>query len=263
MNTMEATKINLAWFSATYTTRRIVRLIGEQLSPETIAEYDLTQNAVDDEVVIPESELLIVGVPVYAGRVPAKALSGLTRLRGNRTPAIIVAVYGNRNYDDALLELKDIVVARGFRVISAGTFVAQHSIFPQVGYNRPDERDKSAIADFARKSTELLTGLQGKDGGEIVVKGNHPYKTSGKIPLRPHGNHRCNECGMCVKLCPVQAIPSPAPKKTNKALCISCGRCIVVCPQHARHFGGLLYKMAGRKFAKANSIRKEPECFYI
>ena len=257
---MELNKINLAWFSATYTTRRIVRLIGEQFRPVGAEEYDLTNDDSNGPIEIPATELLVVGVPVYAGRVPAAALSALDRLKGDGTPAIIVAVYGNRDYDDALLELKDIIEANRFRVVSAAAFVAQHSIFPQVGYNRPDERDKSVIREFTAKTTDILNELP--NVAEIEVKGNRPYKTPGKIPLRPKGDSNCNACGICVELCITGAIQVDKPRRTNKVKCISCGRCIVVCPKHARHFGGLLYKIAGRKFEKAYSARKEPECFY-
>ena len=49
--------------------------------------------------------LSIIGVPVYGGRVPVEAISRLQRLKANNTPAVIVVVYGNRDYNDAILEL--------------------------------------------------------------------------------------------------------------------------------------------------------------
>lgn len=35
------------------------------------------------------------------------------------TPAIAVCVYGNRDYDDALIELKDAIEANGFKTVAA------------------------------------------------------------------------------------------------------------------------------------------------
>jgi len=259
---MEILNIKLVYFSATYTTRKIVRLIAKGMNKE-VAEHDITQSVPETDLICGKEELLIVGMPVYAGRIPVHAHEALCKFKGNNTPAVIVCVYGNRDYDDSLLEIKDIVEENGFKVISAGAFIAQHSIFPAVGSRRPDDEDIRKIETFIEKSLNniehikdisLLAGLE--------VKGNRPYKTPGKIPLRPKGNRKCNECGICVKLCPEQAIPESTPRKTNKELCISCGRCIVVCPQKARHFGGLLYKIAGNKFTKANAARKEPECFF-
>ena len=104
-------------------------------------EYDITRSAPGAEVTMGDGDLLVVGMPVYSGRIPASALPALRKFRGNGTPAVVVCVYGNRDYDDALLELTDVVGENGFRVAAAAAFVAAHSIFPQVGTNRPDEED--------------------------------------------------------------------------------------------------------------------------
>ncbi len=258
---MKTSSLNLVYFSATYTTRKVVRLIAGQISDTTV-EYDITQTTLENDIVSDDQGLLIVGMPVYAGRIPDKAVNALNKFKGKGTPAIIVCVYGNRDYDDALLELKDMIESNGFRVISAGAFIARHAIFPAVGMNRPDEEDMKLIKEFAGKSAAILQSMTDINSlPEIHVKGNRPYKIPGKIPLQPKGNKKCNECGTCVKLCPGQAIPENTPRKTDKTKCIACGRCIVVCPQHARHFGGILYKLAGNKFVKANFSRKEPKIF--
>jgi len=259
---MEILKVKLVYFSATYTTRKIVRLISEEFGLET-EEFDITQSIAVKDIVCEKKELLIVGMPVYAGRIPVDAQVALNRFKGSDTPAIVVSVYGNRDYDDALLETKNIIEGNGFKVISAGAFIAQHSIFPSVGTGRPDNDDILKIRTFANDSIQFLhslTDITSFNG--LRVKGHEPYKTPGKIPLKPKGNRKCISCGICVKLCPEGAIPENAPKKTIGGKCISCGRCIVVCPQNARHFRGLLYKIAGNKFTKANLARKEPEWFY-
>lgn len=251
-----------AYFSATYTTRSIVRLIAGGIAPQS-QEYDITM-PFDGEVSVDGGSVFVVGVPVYAGRVPAAALRALERFRGNDTTAVAVAVYGNRDYDDALLELTQTLEGNGFRVVSAGAFIARHSIFPQVAGDRPDEQDKAAVREFAAKTAELLAGLDDVRSAPLLhVPGSFPYKVPGGIPLKPVGNRRCDGCGTCVRLCPAGAIPAAAPRTTDGERCIACGRCIVVCPQRARHFGGLLYRMASKKFIKANSGRKEPETFYI
>lgn len=258
---MEISAIKLVYFSATYTTRKVVRLIAKEIGKET-TEYDITQVTPEADITFDKNNLLVIGMPVYAGRIPANTIPAINRFKGDNTPAIIVCIYGNRDYDDALLELKNIVEENGFRVVSAGAFIAQHSIFPTVGTNRPDEEDKRQIKSFANQTIEHLQSITDiTTYPDIEVKGNNPYKTPGKVPLIPKGSRMCDQCGTCVKRCPSQAIPADHPRKTNKETCISCGRCIVVCPQKARHFGGLLYKIAGKKFTKANSMRKEPECF--
>ena len=254
----------MVWFSATGTTKQIVRFIADRFAAESVMKHDITKSKTDEDIRIGSNDLLIVGMPVYAGRVPDIAVKALNKFKGDKTPAVMTCVYGNRDYDDALLELKNILQANGFSIVSAGAFIAQHSIFPAVGASRPDEKDKETITAFGEKSAALIASLEHTNNlPDINVKGNYPYKQPGKIPLTPKADKKCNKCGSCVTLCPTDAIPEFNPRITFGMKCNACARCIAVCPQQARHFGGLLYKIAGRKFTKANSARKEPETVYV
>ena len=250
-------KITTLYFSATYTTKRVVEAIAKNLSNE-VTTYDITNDSATDEVAIPSDELLVVGVPVYAGRVPAMAVERLRRFRGNNTPAVAVAVYGNRHYDDAVLELHDIVSERGFRTVAAGAFVAQHSIFPKVGASRPDAEDFADIKVFAKRVLELLTG----NFGEISLPGNRPYKVPGGIPIWPTASRRCMACGLCARLCPTGAIDPASPKGVDKTRCIKCGRCVAVCPTKSRRFYGIKYSLAAARFNSTFTTRRANEVWY-
>ena len=250
-------KITTIYFSATYTTRRVVEAVAANLSNE-VAAYDITNDASTEEIAILADELVVVGVPVYAGRVPAMAAERLRRFKGNDTPAVVVAVYGNRHYDDAVLELHDMMTACGFRTVSAGAFVAQHSIFPKVGKARPNAEDMADIKTFAAKSAELVaTGF-----GEIDLPGNRPYKVPGGIPIWPTASKKCSACGACARLCPTGAIDPASPKGVDKTKCIKCGRCIVVCPTKARRFYGIKYSLAAARFNTAFATRRENEMWF-
>lgn len=122
----------------------------KQLGYDSI-EYDITDNNPKETILLRSDELLVVGVPVYSGRVPEMAIERLNRIKGSDTPAIIVCVYGNRDFDDALIELKDIVRTNGFIPLSGAAVIAQHSMLPQIAENRPDEKDMLLIDDFAAK----------------------------------------------------------------------------------------------------------------
>ena len=253
-------KITTVYFSATYTTHRIVGHLAKRLSEE-VTECDITQNGPSGEILIPKDELLIVGIPVYAGRVPAMAVERIRQFKGRGTPAIAVAVYGNRDYDDALLELSDLLAENGFQVISAGAFIAQHCIFPKVGAQRPDADDYQQINVFADESNKILNKHLEKLL-PIHIPGNRPYKIPGSIPIYPSGSNTCKECGKCAELCPAGAIPKDNPKTTDEEKCIKCGRCIVVCPTKSRQFRGMKYTMASIKFNTAYKERREPEMFF-
>lgn len=250
-------KVTTLYFSATYTTKRVVEAVAAGISDEVVT-YDITNDTNTATVVVPHDEVLVVGVPVYAGRVPAMAVERLQRFKGNGTPAVVVAVYGNRHYDDAVLELHDIMTSCGFRIVAAGAFIAQHSIFPKVGKARPDGADMAEIKEFAAKAVCLLADKF----GDINIPGNRPYKVPGGIPIWPTASRRCTACGACARLCPTGAIDPASPKGVDKTKCIKCGRCIVVCPAKARRFYGIKYSLAAARFNSAFVARRDNEMWF-
>lgn len=259
---MKYNKVNLIYFSATNTTKTVMEYIAQGLGIDNIVSYNITKGQAE-EISFNENDIVVFGMPVYSGRIPQLTIEYLNKFKGNKTPAIIACVYGNRDYDDALLELKDIVTTNNFTIISAGAFIGQHSIFPATGNNRPDDNDKKDVIAFGHSSMEMLkNNTEISTIPEISVKGNFPYKEIKPVPLKPEGNRHCDNCGKCVRECPAHAIDINHPRKTDKLLCISCARCIYVCPQKARSFRGLLYMLVSKKFNKAYSVRKESEVYF-
>lgn len=203
-------------------------------------------------------EIAVVAAPVFFGRIPEIVARKLRDVKGDSTPAIAMVVYGNRDYEDALIELADLLTANGFVIYGAGAFVGRHSIYPGIAKERPDEEDEKILRAFALHCAENI-----KKGGPLAasIKGNRPYRPYGRIPFYPKGDSRCTACGTCVETCPVRAIPKDAPRRTDKALCINCTACIHVCPVGARSYGGLLYHLGGMKIKKACSGYRTPEFF--
>lgn len=252
---MNVNKLNLYYFSATGTTARVVTRMGEAVGSAEKEVCDLLKTD-PGERFIPNDELLICGMPVYSGRMPALARERMMRVKGDRTPALITCVYGNRDFDDALIELKDLLERNGFRVIKASAFIGEHSIFNAVGRGRPDASDLELAASFAREGAELAFDPEYKQIAQI--RGNFPYRPVKSIPLTPKTSRKCHKCGKCVRECPVGAIDAADPRQTDKEKCIRCAHCISVCPRGAKRFGGLLYWLASRSFIKKYQTRQEP-----
>ena len=262
---MKTGKVVLVYFTATDTTLKVMNSVVEQLDADVIMEFNVTTGIIGnpEEVNLSENDVLLVGAPVYSGRIPEIAAREFAKFKGKNTPAVIAAVYGNRAYDDALLELADLVKENGFNPVAAGAFVAEHSIFPQVATNRPDTQDIEKIEAFGRDCKALLESIEDINAvPELEIPGNRPYKEAKRPALHPVANDNCVACGQCVDECPAGAISCEDPRITNFDLCISCGRCIGLCPNGGRGYEGDMYMMGGAKFAQANGARKEPEFFF-
>lgn len=250
-------------FSATGTTRKCVEKVCSGLGMKPVSELNLADNLKTEFPEFMTDDVVVVGVPVYGGRIPAVVADALSHLKGNGAAAIALVVYGNRDYDDALLELTDILTDRNLHVVGAGAFIGQHSIFPKVGASRPDRSDEQCLIRFGK---ECMTAISERRCGSEVpyIKGRRPYKQSAGIVLAPEAKEPdCVKCGACARKCPVGAISVEAPWITDTAKCISCGRCITICSQKARKHSGLRYSIFGAIFKACFSKRKEPEWIVV
>lgn len=174
---MRTTNTRCFFYSVKGTTEKLVREMGETLGNATYAS--LTKESVEKSFGV--DDLVIVGAPVYGGRIPQNLAKRLEKLHGNKTPAVAVVVYGNRAYEDALLELKNILSAQNFVVIAALVFVAEHSLAPTVATGRPNSRDLEIAQSYAAKITEKLVNLESFAGADMFqVPGNFPYMKPSK-----------------------------------------------------------------------------------
>jgi NAD-dependent dihydropyrimidine dehydrogenase PreA subunit/flavodoxin len=268
-------KMNAMYFSATGTTEKVVIGIANKISENidkkiTINSIDFTLLEARKNVIsFTEEDLVIIGVPVIAGRVPNVLLKYLNTITGNGALAISVVVYGNRNYDDALIELKDILELNGFKVIAGGAFIGEHSFSKTLAQNRPDEQDMAIVGDFARQIYKKIT-TQDKIQ-TVVVTGNRPYrdyykpkdKNGSPVDIRkvvPKTNSNCTDCKLCASVCPMGSIAAEDVSKII-GICIKCCACIKKCLAQAKYFDDERYLRHKDELEIAFVFRRGPELF--
>ena len=240
-------------FSPTGGTEKVADIIGKHWD-ENPAKIDLSDAAADfSKCEITGQDMVVLAMPSFGGRASAVAIERLKRIHGNGASCLLICVYGNRAYEDTLVEMEDAAKECGFQATAAISAVAEHSIMPQYATGRPDEADRKQLIDFADQ-------IAGKTGPVSTIPGNRPYKKAGGAGLVPKPDKSCVKCGSCAKTCPVQAI-DPAQFIADSKKCISCMRCVKRCPQNARKVNGMMVSAAALAIKKACSVRKENELF--
>ena len=235
-------KMEVYYFSPTGGTKKVSDIFAAAVGKDAVW-HDLGDKQTPTKQ--PQGELIIVAAPVFAGRIPSVVREKIKTLAGEGKQAVTIAVYGNRAYEDALLEMNDILIQGGFTVIASAAFVAQHSIVPEVGAGRPDAEDIKEIRAFA-EAVKNSTSAE-----NVHVPGNRLSLPS------------CTACGACAKICPTDAIAIVDGKMaTDAAKCILCMACIHACPKQARILPPSLQQKTDNMLAAFKAVRNKNETFF-
>jgi len=265
---MEIQSLKLVYFSPTGTTKTIIEGIARGINHNRVEEIYITKpEARKKQLQALENELLVVGVPVYGGRVPAVAIDWLYTIKANRTPAVCIVVYGNREFDDALLELKDTLVKRDCVPVACAAFIGEHSfsnVETPIAAARPDMNDIKHAELFGEKVKQKLLSIESVNHvSEITVPGNYPYKEFKAWVLDFIAvNEQCSRCGVCAQGCPVGAIDLENSALVDQEKCILCCACIKSCPENARTVKTGTIKDLALRLSQMCQKRKEPRFFF-
>ena len=266
---MKIQSLKLVCFSPTGTTKAIIHGIARGMDQYNAEIIDVTKpDARKKQLQTSENEILVVGVPVYMGRVPAIVTEWLQTVKAQNTPAVFVVVYGNRAFENALIELKDLLTKCGCKAIAGAAYIGEHSFSGSelpTAKDRPDADDLSHAELFGRKIQEKLRTVSSTGHiPDINIPGNYPYggvTNLWSVDFIAVGNE-CTQCGICALGCPVGAIDSENSNLIDKEKCITCCACIKNCPQKARTMKTGLVKDAAIRLNKLYKERKEPELFF-
>lgn len=261
---MKYNKVQSIYFSPTNTTQTIVRELASSTQLDVMDDIDITFPSDSDSDILIKDTLLFIGVPVYGGRVAPVALKRLKRIKGKNSPCVIVVVYGNRDYDDALLELRNEVTKLGFTPIAASAFIGEHSYSTEkypIASSRPDKNDILIAHNFGNEVVKCLNIISSlEEVSEIKVKGNYPYKEYNPSPSTPQTDEKlCTQCGYCISICPMECIKIEDEIVSDPNCCIKCCACVKKCPNNARVFNSPYSQLLSTKCV----IPKEPDVYFL
>ena len=273
---MEIHSIAAVYFSATGTTKTVLERMARRAAdalqvPHRTVDFTLPESRNSHTVFQPD-ELVLFGVPVYAGRIPNVLLPFVkSGFSGQRTPTVPIVLYGNRNYDDALIELRDVLQDNGFCTIAAGAFIGEHSFSRILAAGRPDAEDLCITDQLTDTVVERVKTMAEPPEEPIPVRGCspiRPYYTprdrAGNpvniLKVKPKTSEDCVLCGTCAAVCPMGSIRPEAPAEVA-GICIKCGACVKSCPAGAKYYDDERYLYHQHELEEGFARRAQPECF--
>jgi len=262
-------RIGILYFSPTGTTKKVCAAVARGMGARDFQVFDITLPAIrasimnNTKTVFENIDHLIVGAPVYSGKLPLQVLECLRAIDGDGKGSSAIVVYGNRDYGVALHRMVELLAEHNFNVSAAGAFIGQHSysdIIP-VAMGRPDELDLEKAHHLGLRSLSANICLSPE---HIPVQIDMVSKSNKYSSIKPfHIDAQCIQCGKCAKKCPVGLLCSDTGKYLNreaKKHCIGCMACVNICIQKAKiakvnPIAKLIIKLILRKASKE---RKEP-----
>lgn len=270
-------------FSPTGTSKKIASAVARGIASEAGADpagaaalktIDLTHTA-PQPTALPADAVAVIAAPVYGGHVAPVAVKRLESLRGAGTPAVLVAVYGNRAFEKAVTELAELAARQGFVPVAAAAFVGEHSYSTDatpIAAGRPDAQDLAQAAAFgAAVRKKLADGITAPvDTAKLkdlrtpllpllrfvrfVLGYRRRQKKNPVVYLPACDAERCTHCGRCAAICPTLAIARGDEEHTDPARCIRCCACVKGCPVGARTYFTPFAAALARSFTR----RKPP-----
>lgn len=283
---MKIERIWNVYFSPAGSTKKIIGILSEDIGRKlgvSVENFDYTMPESRQKTKeFQRGDLILWGTPVYAGRIPNKTLSYVQNaFQGNGSLAVPVVVFGNRNFDDALVELRNELESNGFHTVAAAAVAARHCFSNRLAAGRPDEKDIQKLHEFAdclvRKIKELSETAVLDKWEPVKVPGTNPpdhYYTPKGLDNKPAvflkavpkvDEKRCIHCGLCSEFCPMGSIHIPEEKDKGlpvvEGICIKCQACILKCPKGAFYFDDPAFLSHKAMLERDFMRRSEPEFF--
>lgn len=210
---------SLLIFSPTGQSKACALAVAKATKQEFV-ELDLTHFIPRRKSLALSDTTLIIAYPVYGGRVPRLFAEYLReQVTFTNCKALVIATFGNRAFEDALVEMEDLLLEKGVPLIGGASIGCQHSYTDKVGSKRPDFEDFQVL-------DRLAVYLNGETK-TVHPPGNRPYKRDMPVadpPYMPTPKDKAHPINsQCFAVCPTGSLA-----KGDPAICIHCCACIQV-----------------------------------
>ena len=278
---MQIRGIQSLYFSPTGGTAKYAKAMAagaaEALAcPAEVSSFTLPRER-EEERHFSSDELLIIGSPTYAGKLPNKILPEFQeKLRGEHTPVLLFVSYGNRNFDNSLAELLSVLRTNGFLPLAAAAFACRHAFSDRICPERPRIEELAEARGFAMCAAEALKAADpavleaaslaftvpgDAEAPYYVPKGEDgaPAKFLKAKPLTDLS--KCLHCGVCAAHCPMGSIDA-ADTSNVPGICIKCQTCVRGCKQGAKYFEDAAF-LSHVRMLEQNFAAPEKENLYL
>ncbi len=244
--------IAMIYFSGTGNSKYIVDYLGNKLKENNhnVKIYNIEQNPI-----IPiDTDLLVIGGPIYAGNVPEKLIRWVLRnVPESSANSIVYSTSAGLINAHGVDSLAKKLSKKGYNILAKETYLMPRNFyFGKYPKNTKDEVDKM-LEDVNKQLDELvdkicLDTLSSKEFENKGVLGKDLLAETFSVMSRFMGksfsvDDNCIKCGICVKNCPENNIDFGKDKNikfSNK--CMLCCRCIHNCPKNAINYKGKKYE---------------------
>jgi ferredoxin len=235
--------ITIFYFSGTGNSLWAARALARELGNTEIismVDYDINKHNIN-------SQLIGLVFPVHIWGVPRRVLEFLDQLQIFSPEYIFAVATNGGQVSNTLVQLHSIMKSKCMDLSSGWSLVMPSNYIPWGGPGSIEKQNKlfsaacskiSAIAQEIKHKVKLPVE-KGPLWQRVIltwlykISFPHVPEMDGKFWV----DERCNQCGLCIKLCPSKNISIRNEKLVWQNHCEQCLSCIQWCPQEALQYG--------------------------